>query len=127
MGGNCVEYEIKIKNNVPALLEGKKKALTSSCGQENHLQAAYFIMRKLLSIWIQQVLLDPSAKPEPASGPEISASRLFLFVERSKELMTFVKKAIQKKGKSIKTNEETEQQHKTKQLLESTPLQVQFH
>ena len=88
--------------------DGKKKAFISSCGQEHYLQAAYFIMRKLLSNWRHKVLSDPTTKLEPVTGPEIIASRLFSLVEQSEELITFMKNAIQKKGKGIKTNEETE-------------------
>ena len=126
MGENCVEYEMKTKMNVPALLDGEKKALTSDCGQENHVQAAYFIMRKLLSQWRQQVLLDPSTKPEPKSGPEIIASRLLAFVEQSKDLITFAKKAFRRKvniTRRIKKLSSTNQQDN---FLTQHHLQVQF-
>ena len=103
MDEKFVEYEIKIKHDVTPLSEGKKKALTSSCGKDNHVKAAYFIMHKLLSEWRRHLLLDPGTKPEPTSGPEIIACRLFSFVERSEELITFVRKVIQKRKVVRKT------------------------
>jgi len=87
-GETGVEYEITLKKNVVPLSDGEKKAITSSSGQDNHIQAAYFHMRKILSDWKRHSLFDPSTKPNPTSGPEIISCRLFEFVERSGELIT---------------------------------------
>ena len=121
-GETGVEYEITLKKHVVPLSDGERKAITSSSGQDNHIQAAYFHMRKILSDWKRRSLFDPSTKPNPTSGPEIISCRLFEFVERSGELITFVKKAIQRKGRNSEKNEETEKQDKIRQLLSSTPL-----
>ena len=77
-------------------------------------------MRSVLSSWKRRLLFEKHVKPEPQSAPQIIATRVFRFVERSTELKTF-KKSMKRKNVRRKKRE-TDAQDERRQLLESTPL-----
>lgn len=117
---NIMEYEIKLKNDVSPFSDGEKVTLTTSCNQENYLQAAYFHMRIVLVYWKQCLQFDKLAKPNPTSAPQIIAQWLFQFVERSH--VAFKKNAIEAKSRSREKRKASQMQDKLRQLLDCTTL-----
>ena len=91
-GEKTVEYEIKLLKNSLPLSDAKKETLTKESGQDNHIQATYFHMRCVLMAWKKELLFDSLAKPDPKSAPQIIATRIFEFVERSCKLDAFKKR-----------------------------------